>query len=197
MKQKILNGVRFCKCCGARMLFQGYNIQNRFAHTMNKEGICYDCAYWKDIIAYPPDHLEIVGDLCMKVYPVSDKSDKSVILGGRGKMRYFRRPDHSLFTSNDVWVIGKIPGRFKSEFKTTAIEISLNTYRRLTKDNRKCKARACFDRYHCFRYDLALEDDDMGAYNSVPTNWVPGDEHCKYFMDMGKLSLTDEGSVIK
>lgn len=195
MRRKLLNGVRFCKCCGARMLFQGYDTQNRFGHIMDKECICYDCAYWKDIIAYPPDNLEVVGDICMRIFPKADKKDKSIILGSKGKLRYFMRLDMSLFSSNDVWVIGKIPEHLRFEFKTTAVEITKKMFMALSSFGKQCKARACLDRYHCVRYNLKLEND-MGAYNSIPTNWVVGGEHCGTFLNKGEI-LTDENSVIK
>lgn len=196
MKQKLMNGLRRCKSCGSQMLFQGYNIQSRFAHIMQKEGICYECAYWMDIAAYPPDYMEVVGNICMRIYPLADKKDKSIILGGKGKTRYFMRPDLSLVKSNDIWIIGTIPERFKSAFKTTVVEIPINIYRRLSLNNKKCEARACFDRYHCIRYDIELENNENGAFNTVPANWKLGGEHCKYFINKQNI-LTDESSVIQ
>lgn len=189
MQRKMLNGIRFCKCCGARMLFQGYDIQHRLAHIMNRETICYDCAFWQDIREYPPEHMEIVGNKCMKIYPVADKKDKSLILGGKGKMRYFIRNDNTVFQSNDIWFIGIVPERFRKDFKPTAKEITQKAFKKLLKNSLKCKARGCFDRYHCFRYNLELERN--GAFNSVSLNWNVGDEHCKFFIDLDNIYIDD------
>ncbi len=189
MKRKLLNGIKFCKYCGARMLLQGYDTQHRLAHIMNRETICYDCAFWLDIREFPPEYMEIVGDKCMKVCPVADKKDKSLILGGKGRMRYFIRNDNTVIQSNDIWLIGIIPERFRKDFKPTAKEITLKAFNKLLKNSKKCKARGCFDRYHCFRYDLTLEKN--GAFNSIPFKWNAGDEHCKFFIDLDSVYIDD------
>lgn len=193
MKRKLLNGIRFCKHCGARMLLQGYNSQHRLARTMEKKMICYECAFWQDILDYPPEHLEVVGSKCLRIYPVADKHDRTLILGGKGKMRYFMRPDKSLFQSNDIWNIGTIPQRFISKFQKSAIEITSKAYRQLKRNNKKCRARACLDRYHCFRYDRELERD-CDSYNSIPPKWKIGDEHCGAFISFDDI-LNDKSSV--
>lgn len=189
MSCKILRGVKFCTCCGARILFQGYDTKQRLSHIMKKEMVCYDCAYWQDIIEYPPQYMEIIGNRCMKICPLADKKDKTLILGGRGKRRYFVRPDLTVFESNDIWLIGIIPERFREQLKPTAREITPITYKKLNRNHSRCKARGCFDRYHCLRYNLELETD--GAFNSVPQNWKPGDEHCKFFIELDKAYIDD------
>lgn len=194
MKLKMLNGIRFCTYCGARMLLQGYDTQHRLAHIMKQEGICYTCAFWRDIQDYPPEHLEIIGHKCLKVCPVADKKDKALILGGKGKMRYFIREDFTTFQSNDIWLIGIIPEIFLGDFKSTAKEITQKTFKKLQRNGQKCKSRGCFDRYHCLRYDLALECD--GAFNSVPLKWNAGDERCKFFINLDNAYI-DDSSVNK
>lgn len=194
MQRKILNGVRFCRHCGSRMLFQGYDLQHRLTHIMNRDTICYICAFWQDILEYPPEYMEIIGNKCMKIYPVADKKDKSLILGGKGKMRYFVRNNLSVFQSNDVWLIGAIPENFRDRLKPTAKEITQKTFIKLQRNPMKCKARGCFDRYHCLRYNLKLESS--GAFNSVPLKWKVGDEHCKFFIDIDN-SYIDDSSLNK
>lgn len=189
MTRRMLNGIRFCKCCGARMLLQGFDTKHRLSHIMQKKMICYECAYWQDIIDYPPEHLEIIGNKCLKICPVGNKKDKTIILGGKGKMRYFVRADLSIFQSNDIWLIGVIPARFIDNLKPTAKEITKKVFNRLTKKNQKCKARGCYDRYHCLRYNLELEAD--GAFNVVPSNWKIGGERCKFFINIDDAYIDD------
>lgn len=193
MKRRLLNGMRFCKSCGARILLQGYDSQHRLTHIMDKKMICYECAFWQDILNYPPEHIEIIGGKCLKVYPVGDKRDKTLILGGNGKMRYFMRQDESIFQSNDIWNIGIIPQHFANKFQPTAIEITQRAYHQLKQNKKKCQARACLDRYHCFRYNRELERN-CGPYNSIPPKWKIGDEHCGSFINLNNI-LNDESSV--
>lgn len=194
MAKRLLNYIRRCACCGSKVLLHGYDSQNRIARIMEQKNVCYDCAFWQDMIDYPPEYLEIISNKCLRVHPVADKGDKTLILGGKGKMRYFMRPDQSLFQSNDIWIIGTIPQRFKDSFKPTAIEITLKAYRQLRRTNKKCNARACLDRYHCFRYNLEQENDESGPYNSIPPKWKIGDEHCGFFIDRKDIQ-DDESSV--
>lgn len=179
----LLDNIGTCKSCGKKIWTLGYNSQNRIAYLMQKEGVCYDCAFWEDLIAYPHQYMEVVKNQCLKICPVADKKDKTLLLGGKGKKRYFMRPDGSLFESNDIWVIGTIPERFISQLPITAIEISLKAYQSLKRNNKKCNARACLDRYHCFRYDKQIEFDDNGPYNQIPPTWKVGDEHCRFFIN--------------
>jgi len=194
MKCKLLNGVRFCSCCGARILFQGYNEQNRFAHIMEQKGICYDCAYWQNLIEYPPKNMEVLSNQCIVINPfVADSKDKSIILGGKGKKRWFVKQGAQLIMSNDIWVIGTIPERFRNQFKTSVYEITKKAYNQLRRNSKWCKARACMDRYNCFRYDLSLEDK-YEPYNKIPKKWRVGDEHCGFRLDPKEI-LTDDSNV--
>lgn len=186
MRQRLLNGVQACKCCGTRMLLQGYNTRNRITHIIQKQKVCYECAFWKDIIEYPPQYLEVIGNKCLKIYPIANKKDKTLILGGKGKMRYFARSDYSVFQSNDIWTIGTIPDRFIAALRPTAVEVTLKAYRQLLHNSKKCQARACLDRYHCFRYNLELEQE-TGPYNFIPANWKIGNEHCKSFISFNEI----------
>lgn len=191
---KLLKGVRFCSCCGARILLQGYNKQNRFAYIMEQKGICYDCAYWLSLAEYPPKYMEVLNNQCVTIHPfVDDCKDKSIILGGRGKKRWFVKPGVQLIMSNDVWIIGTPPERFKFQFKNSIYEITEKAYRQLRRNKRWCKARACMDRYNCYRFDLSLEDE-LGQYNKIPKKWRIGDEHCGYRLDPKEI-LTDDSSV--
>lgn len=191
---KILKQIKYCSLCGAKVWMQGYNTQNRISYIMEKENLCYECAYWKDLIEYPPKYLEVVKRQCLRIHPVANKKDKTLILGGKGKMRYFMRTDGILLQSNDIWVIGSIPSRFISQLPNTATEISLKAYRQLNRTTKKCNARACLDRYNCFRYNLALETDEKGPYNTIPPKWKVGDERCRFFINIQDIQ-SDDSSV--
>lgn len=191
--QRLLKGMRICKYCGRRILLQGYDSDNRLTRIMEKNTLCYECTFWMDIINFPPDHLEVINNQCLKIYPVADKKDRTLILGGKGKMRNFMRLDGEIFQSNDIWVIGTIPARFSHQLQPTAFEITARAYRQLKQNKKKCKARACLDRYHCFRYDRNLEKDSK-PYNSIPPKWKIGDEHCGFFININDIRI-DESSI--
>lgn len=189
-KRKLLNSVRKCSQCGRRILEQGYLVENRLSHIMRKDRICYDCAFWQDLADYPPKHLEIVGNVAMKICPVADRRNKTILLGGKGKMRFFMRENWRVFQSNDIWIIGTVPERFRKLFEPTAVEISREAFCKLQSNHKKCNARACFDRYNCFRYNLELEKD--GPFNKIPVNWPKRGERCRYFIDMDNFYINTQ-----
>lgn len=191
---KLIGKIKICKSCGKRILVQGYNRQNRFAHIMSQKQICYECAFGEDIIAFPPEHMEIIKNTCVRILPFIQNKDKSMILGGKGKRKFFMRADWSLFQSNDIWTIGVIPDRYREKLQPTVFEISQYLYNRLAKNNKRCQAIACFDRYHCFRYKFELECDK--SYNKIPVKWKTGDERCRDFINMNRLT-DDERSIIQ
>lgn len=181
---KVMTHIQRCSFCGQKVWMQGYNEQNRITHIMNKNGLCYECAYWQELHDYPQEYMEIINHQCVRLHPVANKNDKTLILGGKGKMRYFMRPDETVFKSNDIWIIGSVPERFWTMFPTTVFEISLKAYRQLSKSSKKCQARACLDRYQCFRYNRAIENDERGPFNTIPPKWNIGDEHCRFFINI-------------
>lgn len=175
---------------------QGFDPDDRITKMMDREKICYECAYWKNIIAYPLPYMEVLGNRCIRVFPKVERKDKSILLGGKGKLRYFTRTDLSIICSNDIWSIGIIPERFRSQLPSTLIEITEKAYRRLQRNNKKCSARGCFDRYNCFRYNIEIENDHIGAFNKAPPSWKTGGERCRDFINMKEMSI-DESSVVK
>lgn len=192
---KILKRFRICSICGKRIWDQGYDPDSHISHIMTRDKTCFECAYWKDLIDYPPKYLEVLGSQCLRLHPVADKKNKALLLGGRGKMRCFMRNDGSLLQSNDVWIIGNIPEHFRYALPSTVSEISVRAYNQLKKSTKKCKARACMDRYRCYRYDLDIEKDS-GPFNTIPPKWNVGDEHCSFFIDIKDFKV-DESSVSK
>ena len=195
--QGILKGIKSCKHCGKKYFMQGFSTEDRITMMMDREKICYDCAYWKNIINYPLPYMEVVGNICIKVMPKVKKKEKTMLLGGKGKIKYFIRTDWSeLVSSNDIWQIGTIPEVFREQLPPTLIELPKNIYKRLEKYMGRCKARGCFDRYNCFRYNLEVEKDKIGAFNKIPPAWQIGNEHCKHFINLDEIT-NDDGSVKK
>lgn len=183
-----------CSHCGKSYYANGFVVEDRVTMLMTKKKLCYDCAYWTNLLHYPPPHTEVAGNKCLRVMPRVKGRDRSMMLGGDGKLRIFLRTDWSeIVYSNDVWTIGTIPESFRGIISPTLIEITKKTRDKLKKNMNRCCARGCFDRYHCLRYKREIENDRIGAFNEVPPAWKIGDEHCKYFINIHKETL-DESS---
>ena len=171
--------------CGARLPVRGYDENTKIGATTSKKQLCYDCAYWSRMMKHPPKNLEVMDGYCLTLEGIYDKSDKTLLLGGKGKIRYFMRKDHTLVCSNDIWHIGRVPERFLEHFPDTITEISKNTYMKLKRFDKPCQSKSCLDRYRCLRYRVEEEKD---PYNSIPKNWKAGGERCLYFIDREKIA---------
>lgn len=188
MRKSLLRGIRFCSMCGTRILMRGYGEQHHLTDVMKNKCLCYECAYWSDIANYPLECMEVLKDSCIQIFPYVANADKTMILGGKGKTRYFMRiNDGSVMQSNDIWTIGKIPARLLSMLPPTIIEIGASAFRQLTYTPKKCYARACMDRYNCYRYSEEIESDS--PYNKIPPKWNVGDEHCRYFINKTNIDI--------
>lgn len=183
MKSRMLGGLKRCSCCGTRILFQGYNENHRLSKLMEKQTICFDCAYWQEMKDYPPLNSFVVNNQILKILPEVIYKDNTMMLGGRGKRRYFIKTDGELLKSNDVWLIANIPPKYQKSFRPTAFELTGDLYRKLKRNPLRCKSKGCYDRYRCARYKRIIEQDS-GPFNQVPKSWRIGNERCRYFVDL-------------
>lgn len=173
-----------CHLCGATERLDDYGTSSPFYNTMREQHVCFSCAFWLDKIQNPPADREIIKGHHYTIHPTAKRPD-NILRGFNGKEFFIRRFDGTLIKSNNVWHQGEIPERFRKDLLDTATFISLMTFQRLQNDSHRCLAKGCWDRYHCFRYDLSCEKD--GAFNKIPTNHHIGDEHCPSFINIAEL----------
>lgn len=187
IQSRIFPSITRCKMCGNLFILQGFIEKSRMTRLMEKHHICCECAYWKNLIDYPPKGLEVVYDVALKIMPFVEKKDRTAILGGKGKTKYYMRMDGTVFKSNDVWTLGKIPLRFRDSLPITAWEIDSKTYKKICNMPLSCHSKECLDRYRCLRY-RCIEERGKKPYNNVPLKWKAGGEHCIYFIDHAKIN---------
>ena len=48
---RILSKLTYCKLCGSKIWMQGYNIQSHITHIMKKNNVCYECAFWEELMS--------------------------------------------------------------------------------------------------------------------------------------------------
>lgn len=143
--------------------------------------ICYECAYWLQFIEKRPEHIQIANGVCYQIFPFIEEPTLSMLLGGDGKKRFFVTKDRQVIKSNDIWVIGTIPERFRDQLPDTGWFCNKSVYGRLFNFNKMCREVGCLDRYKCFRFRTELELEN-GPFNQLPKKWNVGDEHCRYFI---------------
>lgn len=205
--RNLLNSKYNCSLCGKPVYRFNMSKTMKYAIAMEKEHICWECAYWKKFLNTPHDDMDVISGSCYRIFPFIEKEDRRVeqILGGGGKKTYYiLRRNGECFRSNDVWWINVIPSKYRLQLKPTAWWVTKNFWKSLKRSMHKCKAVGCMDRYHCYRYQYQLEFDKE-PYNHVPKDWIVGSEHCPAFLNLKDIKdydeyvkpsdIIDEGSV--
>lgn len=182
-----------CKKCGKKFFYYNISEYSRVCKTMVREHLCWECAWWDDFIKSPPENLEIIDNQCYRVYPYVDKKDiaPNMWLGGDRKPHYILKKTGECIVSNDIWWIATVPVKYQSILKPTGWWVTKRYYTSLQRSNRQCYARACMDRYHCYRYKYQIEFDEE-PLNFPPFDWVPGSEHCPAYLPLKEIQGYDE-----
>ena len=174
-----------CEECGKKVR-DCFNANSSVYQKMIAESLCYECAYWKNIIENWKDTYYVIDGICYDFQPFHDGNEANIMLGSNGKNYYALTTECHAIHSNDVWVKGTVPERFRDILKDSAYHITGDAYNILSNGCHICKNKGCYDRYHCFFYDYRNEYG-IGPYNVIPRNWVAGNEHCKSFIDIRKI----------
>lgn len=179
----IIKRVRVCSECGKKFVYLSTNdYSGEYYKNISQKGMCFECAYWESLANADNEHIQVADGVCYRILPYVENPDMFTILGGNGVVRYFVTKDFNTVKSNDVWMIGRVPERFRKYFPDTGWFCHKRIYKRILNFNLKCSEAGCFDRYKCLRFRTEIELRN-GPYNKVPDNWKKGDEHCSKFTD--------------
>lgn len=193
--RSVFQHVYKCKCCGHNATHYVFNKRSRIYVYTTERGLCPECAFWTERIEYPQKYTEIIDNMALRFMPYVEDPLIHQQLGGNGKTKYLLKTDGSVAKSNDIWVIGQIPFRFQDQLRPTGWFIKERMYKNLVKKPFVCKARQCFDRYHCLRFDISTEENENGPYNLPPLEWHVGDERCRFFIDIRKIHNYDRDII--
>jgi hypothetical protein len=176
--------IQTCSICKVAYEPGSFDPNALLVKLMDERNICFRCAFWSDKIENPLPYREIINGEHYVFHPYQNKP--VFFQGYGGREFYALRNDGSLIMSNNVWYQGQIPEIFREKLPDTARMISKKTYKKLVGNNFKCQAKGCWDRYHCFRYDISIEES-AGAWNVIPCMHVPGEENCESFIHKNRL----------
>lgn len=182
----VLKRYIICDKCGRKVAADWADDDVGLHKRMLELSYCDTCAYWHDILNNKPDNYEIIGGVCYRVLPYvpKRKSQIGAIFGSNRKRFWLLKSDGTIYKSNDMWVVGKIPKQFW--FEDTAWIITPKTHKKLAERPvcRKCNSIGCYDRYHCLYYDWSSEID--GGFNAIPRDHIVGSDGCKNFININK-----------
>lgn len=185
-KYEVRSAITKCSICGKRVCNAFFDKESPIYLQMVEKNCCYDCAYWEDLIANPPENMEVVNQTLYDFKPYIEPKLGMFL----GQTMWILKKDGTPMMSNDVWNKGKIPLQFRDRLPDTAYEVSKKTYKKLTTGRMGCRSVGCFDRYHCYRYDYRHEFG-QAPYNRVPRDWIVGDEGCPAFINLREIKHFD------
>lgn len=158
-----------CNICGKIVSLSQYWRDQIWVKKMNADSVCFECAYWLDLLAHPKDSVQIINGQYFSFPPVI-KSD--------GRIRHILTHGGEIITSTEYFNYGHIPERFRDKFPNTANFIPLLTYRMLLKNQGfVCDRKGCWDRKHCYWYIGEMD------WNVIPPSHKPGEEKCPIFIN--------------
>lgn len=179
------NSTNTCSCCGNVQELSDFDMKFPIPQKMKAEQLCFSCAFWKDKIEHPPEHRQIINGVHYTVHPWSEV--RLGFMGHSGSVFYIRETNGSIHKSNNVWCQGDIPGRFKKDLQDTAAFITKDAFAKIKRhDGGLCQAKGCWDRYHCYWYNLELESNQQ-PYNVIPKSHVVGGEECESFINKNEV----------
>lgn len=176
--------IQRCSKCNAAYEQDSFDPRQKLTVLMKQRELCFQCAFWIDKIEKPPEYAEVVNGSHFTFHPWNNSP--LAFQGSGGHAFYIIRENGSVLKSNNVWRQGDVPERFREQLPDTARFISKRTYSQLNDNSFVCKAKGCWDRYNCYRYDLAIEET-AGPWNVVPQSHTLGDEKCESFINKNKL----------
>lgn len=171
-----------CSICKVEYDPNEFDLRNPLPKLMRDRGLCFNCAFWTNKIESPDSNREIVNG----EHYVFSKNTSQYFQGSGGRPFYAIHNDGSLIFSNSVWYQGVIPERFREKLPDTAKFVAKKTFLKLQSNPFKCSSKGCWDRYHCYRYDMSIEEKS-GPWNTIPKNHIAGQESCESFIDKDKL----------
>lgn len=173
-----------CEKCGKKEMLNNPPCHNEIiSRIMLSKCFCYECAFWEAIKDRKLGDCQIIEGICYLIYPaVKGDAIYLNILGQNGRDMYLLKRDGSVLHSNDVWVIGKVPERYRNILCDTAWLITKRAYNIIRNSKSMCKKRGCMDRYHCYLYDISIEKD--GPFNKITRDYIVGSEHCGRFVNI-------------
>lgn len=171
-------GAFTCLHCGAHVDCGDYNPMSPILKIMAAKHFCFSCALWTDRINNPSPHQQIIDGAYYIFKPLDNNS--------RQKTRHIRLNNGLAICSNNIVFYGQVPDLFLSAFPNTARFITAKAYRKIRHHPYfKCKSKGCWDRYHCFWYDMTLEA--RGPWNVIPSSHKIGGECCESFLNKNKV----------
>lgn len=168
-----------CTRCGRMVDISLFRPGTQHLQAMCRNKECFECSFWRYMSEHlPVNSIVVDGELIVPQF-VEDNPFTAIIK----RPRYIVTESGHTIKANNVVSYGMVPEYFAETFPTTAHYVSHKLYRTMSGfEGTKCRKRGCYDRYHCFFYDISIEAAH-GPWNEIPKDYQPGWEDCPSFIN--------------
>lgn len=175
-----------CQKCGKDYKHIYRKPTNEHSIKAKQQQLCFSCAYWADLLASEIPNRVIINGYH---YIVEEWTRYLLLVKTNKPFKFIRMEDGRVIKVGVVTCQGKIPEVWLDKFPNNATDITRQEFSRLKYHPRpNCKAIGCWDRYHCFWYDIKQEEE-KGAWNIVPENHTVGGEECPNFVNKKNVEI--------
>lgn len=159
-----------CEKCGAIVHPEDYREGTLWKNRMTTQSVCFECAYWLDLIEHPVAHFQIINHQYFSLPPEVDEGEP---------IHHILTHSGHLFDSTRLFNYGRIPERFWQELPNTANFLSHSRYRTIKANQEfECDRKGCWDRKHCLWYKGPID------WNEIPESHKVGAEQCPMFINI-------------
>lgn len=170
-----------CSCCGKTEWINQYAKPSMLPDAMSEKQLCYECCYWEKICEETKRSRVLVHNGICYIAKSTRMRPLSYLSMYQGRHFYaVMYRTHTLVDTNHLIRVGKVPPQFKDRLPDNALFISLLSYKKLRADTFVCRAKGCYDRYRCLRYNSETEGT---PFNKIPEDYEIGSEKCPSFVD--------------
>lgn len=162
-----------CSRCTQLSCRENYNPLDPIVKIMHDKDMCYDCAYWHNLLTTPRANA-LIADHKYYTYMIEDPFCKPST-----KPKLIMTIDKKVISYMSSFCYGTLPEVFWNEYPDTGHFLEYQTLRRYRKNKGfQCGRKGCWDRTHCFWYNGEMD------WNEIPQSHNDGDEHCPSYLNV-------------
>lgn len=161
--------VYVCTKCDCIVHPNEFQRDSQTFNRMIKDSVCYECAYWMNIIDHRMNYDHIISHHYYAALP---------IVKPKKKIAHILTFNGDIIHSTELFRYGEIPERFWEGLPNDANFISHGKLRTINANIEfQCNRIGCWDRKCCFWFH------DQMDWNIIPKDHVIGSENCPMFIN--------------
>lgn len=161
--------VYVCAKCGSIVHPHEFHRDPQIYDRMLNDSVCFECAYWMNIIDHRMNYDYIIEHQYYAVLP---------IIKPKKKIAHILTHEGHIIHSSELFRYGEIPERFWDDLPNNANFITHQKAKSISVNSEfHCDRIGCWDRKYCFWFHGQMD------WNEIPKNHEVGSENCPMFIN--------------